>query len=424
MLAFKKLFEPIKMGSVEIKNRFAYAPTNLVYNWWDGLVNEQDLAYYTARAMGGTGLIIYGAALSTRFGVPYIQNPWPFCHDITHVPGLFTLAENMRLAGAVSFIQLIPVTSRHGRGWTGIRPVAPSAGLAVPDYAPPRPKIITNRIPGSWAAHNIGLTADAVRARAATIDEIQTVIKENTHSCRLAALAGFEGIELHTCHGYWVDSFRDPRTNHRKDRYGGSEDNRNRLILELTEEAIRAAKKENPNMIMGVRVSSATGEGGFTFEETKRLALQLQELGCDYYHVTAGSGQFWPADQDGYLLNFGKELKKILKIPVITPSVHDPELAERAIAEGWTDMVSLARPLIADPEYVNKVKKGRPNDIIKCTMCGLHEPADPKGLALPARCAVNPEAGFERYNPRYQIKKGFKGAAMLPHVLRRKKTSR
>jgi 2-enoate reductase len=420
-MSFKKLFEPIKIGTVEIKNRYAYAPTNLAQNWWDGMVNDQDLAYYTARAMGGTGLIIYGAALSTKFGVPHIQNPWAFCHDISHVPGLYRIAENVRLAGSVPFIQLIPLTCRHGHGWMGMKPVAPSAGLAVPDYALARPKIISNRIPNSWATHNIGITSDYVRARAATIDEIETVIKENTQACQLAVLAGFTGIELHTCHGYWVDSFRDPRANRRKDRYGGSEENRNRLILELTEAAIGAAKAENPNTVVGVRISSASSKGGFTFEQTKRLALQLQELGIDYYHVTAGPGQDWPMNQDGYLLRFGKELKKILKIPVITPSVHDPELAEKAIAEGWTDMVSLARPLIADPEYVIKVKENRLKDINNCTMCGLHEANDPRGLSLPPRCAANSEVGFEGYNPRYQIKAGFRGAAMLPHILRRTK---
>jgi 2,4-dienoyl-CoA reductase-like NADH-dependent reductase (Old Yellow Enzyme family) len=306
-------------------------------------------------------------------------------------------------------------------GWRGIKPIAPSAGLAIPDYADPRPKIILNRIPDAWATHNIGLTSDYVRARATTIDEIQTVIKENSQASRLAVLAGFEGIELHACHGYWLDSFRDQRANRRKDKYGGTEDNRNRLILEITEAAIGAAKGENPDTVVGVRVSSASGKGGFTFEESKRLALRLQEVGVDYYHVTAGPGQDIPEKQDGYLLRFSKELKKILKIPVITPSVHDPKLAEKAVAEGWTDMISLARPLMADPEYVSKVKDNRLNDINQCTMCGLHETLDPKGLSLPARCAVNPELGFERYNPKYQIREGFKGVGILPRILTRKK---
>jgi hypothetical protein len=98
--------------------------------------------------------------------------------------------------------------------------------------------------------------------------------------------------------------------------------------------------------------------------------------------------------------------------------VHDPKLAEQAVAEGLTDMVALGRPLIADPEFVNKVKENRINEINKCTKCALH--TIPHGLNLPARCAVNPEVGFERYNPKYQIRQGFKKAGMIPYVLRKK----
>ena len=82
-MAYEKLFEPIQIGSVKIKNRFAYAPTNWIFQNWDGnTMDEEKLAYYTARAMGGIGLMIYGAILSTKFGVPYMQHPWKFCYDI------------------------------------------------------------------------------------------------------------------------------------------------------------------------------------------------------------------------------------------------------------------------------------------------------------------------------------------------------
>ena len=174
-------------------------------------------------------------------------------------------------------------------------------------------------------------------------------------------------------------------------------------------------------MVVGVRLSCTCGEGGYDFEETKRLALQLQELGIDYYHATGGPppvpGQ---KRKDGALLEYTKELTKILKVPVITPSVREPELAEQAVVEGWTDMVSTAHPMIADPEFVNKVKENRLDDINKCTACGLCQVGDPMGIVLPARCSVNPEVGFERYNPKYQIRKGFSKANMLPYVLRKK----
>jgi len=427
-MPFEKLFEPIQIGSVKIKNRFAYAPTNHVFQNWDGdRMDEEELAYYTARAMGGIGLMIYGAILSTRFGVPYMQHPWKFCYDIAHVPGLSILAENIRIAGSVPFIQLLQVPSSGGRNWTGIQPVAPSAvmGVEPPYRGTPSQQIILKQIGDSWAAHNVGGTSDCTMAREITPDEIQTVIKENTHACRLATLAGFDGIELHLCHGYLTSEFRDPRMNKRTDKYGGSEENRHRFLLELTDEAIRAAKGENRNMVVGARVDTTCYGGGYDFEDTKRLALELQEVGLDYYHLTGGpdpvpGGPESAQRRDGMLLDYAKELKKLLKIPVITPSVHDLKLAEQAITEGWTDMVSNAHQFIADPQFVNKVKKNRLDDIIECDRCGFCGTRGPSGLDLPARCGVNPEVGFERYNPKYQIRKGFTKAGMLPHVLRKK----
>lgn len=418
-MSYNNLFKPIKIGSVEIKNRYAYAPTNFIFHSWDGMMNEQELAYYTARAVGGTGMIIYGAILSTEFGVQYMQHPWVFCYDVTHVPGLSMLAENIRLAGGEPFIQLLPVPSAGGVNWKGIQPVAPSACVApwvvnVPIFH----KLLEERIPGSWISTNVGGEAPASEAREVTLDEIKLILKQHAKACKIATYAGFSGIEVHACHSYFVDSFRDPSINKRTDQYGGSEEKRNRFVLEIVEESIRAAREENRNMVVGVRLSVECAEGGYTWEETKRLALQLEEMGIDFCHLTLGRGQAHETHKDGIFLDYGKEMKKILKIPVIVPTVHDPKLAEKAIADGSTDIVALGRPLLADPEYVNKVKEDRVDEINKCTNCAFH--TVPHGLNLPARCAVNPELGFERYNPKYQMRQGFKKAGMLPHVLRKK----
>jgi len=420
-MTFEKLFEPIKVGPVTVKNRYAYAPTNTFDNWL-GYMSEQEIAYFTARAMGGTGMIIVGAYLSTKFGVPYMQHPWMFCYDITHVPGLSALAKNIRLAGATAILQLLPVPSSLGQNWTGTQPVAPSAvehirpkGWLTPKLGP----LIAQRMPNSLLARTVGLGAPNQMPREITLDEIQTVIDENAMACRLAAAAGFDGIELHMCHGYMVDEFRHPIMNRRTDRYGGSEENRNRLLLELAETSIRATKEENPNMVVGIRMGCACGEGGYDFEETKRLALQMQKLGIEYYHVTYAEGGPAPHSvpfQDGILLQFSKELRKILKIPVITSGIHDPKLAEKAVAEGQTDMVSTARCHVADAEFVNKIKENRLNDIIKCTDCGSCAGLFTVGVS----CLHNPETGRERYNPKYQLWKGFKGAAALHPSLQRK----
>ena len=422
-MAYEKLFEPIQVGSVTVRNRYAYAPTNTSYIW-KGVMNEQEIAYYTARAMGGTGMVIVGAYLSTKIGQPYIQRPWMFVSDITHVPDLATVAENIQLGGATAVLQLLPFPGSGGRNLSDLQPIAPSP---VPYLEPPgwrsgggkRPNLLAQRLPNSKLG-TVGNRAPDTIPREATWGEIQTIISENAYACKLAAWAGWDGIELHMCHTYFVDSFRNPLSNKRTDSYGGSEENRNRLLLEIAETSIRAAREENPNIVIGVRLGAECGPGGYTFEETKRLALQLQEMGIQYHHVTWGV--LGPAPhtlpyQDGILLQYGRELKKILKIPVITSAIHDPKLAEQAVAEGQTDMVSTGHMLMADPEFCNKLKEGREDEIIWCNMCGQCHRG---GLVPGIRCILNPETGREKYNPKYQLWKGFTGADFVHPALRRK----
>ena len=364
-MPFEKLFQPIQVGSIELKNRYAYSPANCFYNW-QGYINERELAYYTARAMGGTGLIIIGAYLSTKFGIPFANHPFMYVHDVTHLPGLAMLADNMRLAGSRGFVQLLPVPSAMGANWKDAQPVLPSETIQTRNLPPPpTAKLVKERTPNSVIAR---WREESRKARAVTREEIHTIIDEHAWACRLATYAGFDGIEVHMCHHYLINSFRRRDFNHRSDEYGGSEEKRNRICLELTEASLRAAKEENPNVVVGVRVGCESD--GYTFEETKRLALQLQELGIEYWNVTWGENHT-AKRKDGELLPYARELKKILKIPVICPSVHDPKLAEKAVSDGATDIVSTARAMLADPGLVNKVKENRVDDIVKCTWCGM-----------------------------------------------------
>ena len=157
-------------------------------------------------------------------------------------------------------------------------------------------------------------------------------------------------------------------------------------------------------MVIGVRASAHEPEGT-TYEDMKEVVQLLQKEGVDYFHL--GDGTFealdWLLpDKDGTMLEMEKTtgFKKKLHIPVITPSIHDPEMAERAIHEGMTDMVSLGRALLADPEWANKVQSGRLSEIRKCTRCNIGCFARLfKGLR--AQCVLNPETGLEKYNPAY-----------------------
>ena len=426
-MAFEKLFEPIKIGSVEIKNRYGMAPCNFLFQDWSGLVTDEDIAYYVGRAKGGAGLVTVGAILTTEIGKRLANIPWLYMTGIEHVPGLAMLAESIRVAGSKAFIQILPSTGSRATPMSGEQPIAPTAGIqykfGTDQSHGQASTILQTRLQGRWLREEY---AKHPAPREVTIEEMQQIIKETAQNAKLAVLAGFDGIELHLCHHYILDQFRDPRFNKRTDQYGGSMENRHRFILEYAQAVISSIREERADFTIGVRVGSECGdmEGvgmGYTLDETKWLAGQLQDMGIDYWHTSIGFPPIprakMDSKEDGGYLEWSRELKKVLKIPVFTPSVHSPELAEKAVAEGWTDMVTSGRGLAADPDLPNKVRENRVEDINKCTKCNLCWVGFE--LCLPGRCATNPELGREKYNPKYLLTEGFKGAGMIPNVLRK-----
>jgi dimethylglycine catabolism A len=423
-MAYEKLFEPIKIGSTELENRYAMAPCNFLFQDWTGIITEEDIAYYVARALGGSSVCIVGAILVTELGKQVANIPWPYLTGIEHVPGMAHLAESIHVAGAKAFMQILPASGSRGNPMRDdVQSVAPSSGIeyvfSTDQSHGQAETILKNRITGRWLKEKY---LSHPKPREITIEEMQQLIKESAHNAKLAVLAGFDGVEMHLCHHYILDQFRDPRFNKRTDRYGGSKENMNRFILEYAEAVIKSLREERSDFTIGVRVGSECGEtGGYTLDDTKQLALQLQEMGIDYWHTTIGFPPIPEAKmdnkKDGGYLNWSKELKKVLKIPVFTPSVHSPDLAEEAITKGWTDVVSCGRSLVADPELPKKVKENRVKDITKCikdNLCWVGF-----DLCLPGRCSQNPEMGREKYNPKYILTEGFKGAKMLPYVCRK-----
>jgi len=442
-MAYEKLFEEVEICGQKIRNRYVAAPLNFLnssFNGYDGVANEEDIAYNVARAMGGVGLIVYGAVLCTELGIKVQNHIWPFLSNETQVAGFSQMTEAIQFCGAKVVIQVLPASGSRGRPISpGEQAVAPTGGIPYPwggvANVTPIGGMLRERL-GPWLAKEI-LEVDPPREL--SFDEIQKIISDTAQSARLAVFAGFDGIELHACHHYLIDQFRDPTLNKRTDKYGGSPENRNRIIVELVDAILKAGKAERPDFIVGVRVGCEQATSfmgapynGYTFEETKALAKQLEAMGLDYFHATIAlppsvrreegleskKTVLGPEDEDGQLLNYSKELKSVLKIPVMTPYLRNPELAEKAVKEGMTDMVALGRPLMADPEFVNKVKEGRVGEINQCkkeAFCIVRQV-----MKLPGRCFVNPELGREKYNPKYQITRGFTGADILPPVVRKK----
>jgi len=426
-MAFEALFQPIQVGKVKLKNRYICSPLNFIFNDWCGFMNDTELFFWLARAMGGVAAVDFGAVLTTELGRKMAPHPWIHMTGLEHVPGLAFFTESIHLAGAKAIIQVLPSASARSHTRSGLQGIAPTGGIIYPWVTIPSKKMLEVIKKGLMGVEYSKAARKYTAPRAVSKEEIKTMIMETARNCKLAVLAGFDGVEIHACHHYLVDMFRDPRFNKRTDEYGGSADNRNRFALELTEAVIKSVKEERPDMAVGIRIGCDTvaahpwpDERGYTLEETKVFAKQLEELGIDFCHITTGIPHPYalsgPKDPDGQYLNWARKLKKVLEVPLITTSVHDPKLAEQAVAEGITDIISLGRPLIADPDFVNKVKEGRIKDIRKCNKdnaCWLNFE-----FGLPGRCTVNPEVGRERFNPKYHQLQGFRGKKMYPYVLR------
>ena len=415
--AYRELFEPVRIGNCEIKNRIAMAPMNVLFSMNNrGYPNEQIMAYYAARAKGGTGLIITECVLGTRLAsrFPYTSNLHLF--NGTHVPGLEELVETIHAFGAKVFIQLSIGFGRQGHSHDHEAPPAPSAipYQSDPDLWPAKlRKLFEKNI--HLLNPKIPSAAIAQMPRAMTREEIKSEIEEFGHSSVLAVMAGFDGIELHAPHGYLEHQFLSPRSNHRTDEYGGSLENRMRFVIEIYDKVREMIGTAVP---VGIRLSGDEHmPDGIHHDELKAVVRVLGERGIDYVHMSSGSYEatkyFFP-EKDGTMLDEATGFKSVLPahVPVITPSVHDPALAAQAIRDGKTDLISLGRQLLIDPEWANKAYNGQ--KFRKCTRCC--ECLGRTAVGLPVRCLHNRDLGREKYMPEYWRPTREKGRLVVPQI--------
>lgn len=385
----EKLFEPIKIGPVAIRNRVAMAP--MVTAYADrGHVSEQQMAYYAARARGGVGLIITEHVLASQWAEDTCSINVMGLYAPSHMPGLCELVETIHAFGAKTFIQMNPGLGVQGSSFRrGVQPSGPSTvGYRA------RPETVADNV-------DFGQYMTGEIPRAMSVAEIEQEQDSFAKAAMMARVVGFDGIEIHAAHGFLLHGFMSSKFNHRTDNYGGSLENRTRFLVELVRKT-RAAVGDD--MAVGVRLSAHEPEG-IDYFETKRIVHLLAKERVDYIHIGDGSFEalnWLLPDRDGTMLEMEKAsgFKKGLEVPVMTPSIHDPETAEKAVREGLTDMVSLGRALLADPEWVNKIQNGRASEIRKCTRCNIGCFARLfQGLRV--KCVLNPESGLEKYNYDY-----------------------
>ncbi|MFC1824120.1 hypothetical protein ACFL9T_15525, partial [Thermodesulfobacteriota bacterium] len=395
-MEFKELFKPIKLGSLEIKNRIGGACTTTGGADINGYITENALAIYAARSKGGTGFVCIEctfandwAAQTTSFGNPRISNR-------SYWAGLSELAETINAFGAKAFVQITPGFGRQGSSkLSGQTPPAPSEIPCETCH-----DFDMRVMPFGWENRSAQERKYAKSPRELTLEEIEYMETQYPEAVSAARICGYDAVELHSPHGYLIHQFLSPRSNQRTDKYGGSLENRMRFLRNLF---VNARKRVGPDYPLGIRLSGDEHmPDGLHQEEALIIAKEMENEGIDWLHVSDGSYEareyFFPQNPN-CMIEHAEAFKSVVKVPVLVPSVHDPYLAEQIIREGKTDMVTLGRQLIADPAWAQKAQEDRVEDITMCVKCNVCLGRFNRGLQI--RCPVNPNSGRERYMPEY-----------------------
>ena len=369
----------------KLKNRIAFAPTVMATAGHEGRVTDQTLCHYTARAKGGAGLIIIEHTMSNnKFGLD--DNGALCIHQDRNLPGMMDLANAVQAFDALAVVQLsIGVGRAAGRGK---EPVGPSAmPLKIPE----------NSMPKKFKMFEGQSGKDSRSLSISEIEEIENLYLDAVFRTKTA---GFDGIEIHAAHGYLLASFLSPFTNKRDDEYGGSFENRIKFLIDLID---KSREKAGDDFIIGLRMSGDEHlSNGWTLNDTLKLIPIVEKHGVDYIHLSSGTIEAWKytfPDKEGGMIHEAEAIKKIANIPVICPNIHDPALAAKAVQEGKTDIVSLSRSLLADPQWPSKVKDGKIDEIQKCCFCYGCLKTLMQGVQT--RCSINPNVGRERFVPEY-----------------------
>jgi 2,4-dienoyl-CoA reductase (NADPH2) len=373
-VAYPNLLRPGHIGTMSVRNRLVMSPMETMYGAPDGLPSQRTRDYFAARARGGVGLITLGAT-----GVD---------HRHLETPGGLHLGTDESVAAHRA---LVEVVHEHG---AKIQPQIVHAG---PNGLGPEMHGVTSLGPSVIPSYLTGRPSAEITP--AQIIEALDLFKA---AVRRAAEAGYDGIELHAAHGYMLlGSFLAPQRNRRTDDYrGDSVRGRLRIVLE-TLAAIRS--EVGDEFPITLRISGYERlAGGRPIHETALVAPMLVAAGVNAFHVSGGvidrlvTGMVNGAD-DGDALNVGAAaaVREVVDVPVIAVGrIHDPERAERILADGRADFIAMGRPLLADADLPNKLRTGRSDRIRKCISC--ENCIDAMEQRFSVDCAVNPRTGRER----------------------------
>ena len=361
-----KLFEPVTIKDMELKNRLVMPPMQLGL----GLRSRRARRYYMERVEGGAGTII---AAATSIDLLNDDQAWGRPDGVAQfVESMQTFTEKVRAKGARIGIQL----------WHGnVLPAGNGAGM----------------LPG---AEMVAPSAKD-NMRELTVAEIESIIEKFGTASGKASEAGFDFVDLHGAHGYLACQFFSGADNKRTDYYGGDVTGRMNFGLEMVK-ATREAVGDNFPVFFRIGAEEDISEG-ITLDQSKLFAVELEKAGVDVLDVSLGRNEELSASPDknaemGTFVRLAEAIKQEVSIPVIAVGrINTPELAESILSKGQADLIAVGRQLIADPEWPDKARENRMRDVVACESCNtcFRPLRSSKWRPGDRICKVNERAGRE-----------------------------
>lgn len=392
--SYNHLLNPGRIGSMTLKNRMIVMAMGVNLAEADGTCGERILRFHEEQAKGGAGLIVLGSA-----GVA-----WPSggnqprqiaISEDRFIPGLKAMADAAHAHGAKLAIQL------HHGGLVAAEDRAAGRPLWTPSY----PVVTQGNMADAFLEDEIQAMfnpdAPEVRLQVMTKEDIRTLVGQFAQAAVRAQRAGLDGVEIHGGHGYIISEFLSPQTNQRDDEYGGSLENRARLLLEVIA-AVRAAV--GPDYPVWCKLDSGEfgAKEGITLADARQTARLAQKAGVDAITVSAyhdpsqasmHSESNIPHVPERLVAN-AISIRQAVQIPVITSGRIEPDGADRHIGAGHFDFLGMGRKLLADPHLPRKIAEGRPEDIRPCVYCYCC--VSQIYVLQAVKCAVNPETALEQ----------------------------
>jgi 2,4-dienoyl-CoA reductase-like NADH-dependent reductase (Old Yellow Enzyme family)/thioredoxin reductase len=383
--AYRHLLSPLRIRNTTLPNRVIFAPVcpTWVRSPHEGIFTEQAVAYYEERAKTGLGMIILGGHLINKDTI-YTPLGFPGLWNDAQLEGLANVARAVKRHGCALSVQLLHLGLRSPTPFLKTDPARDPDEYNPYMLAPSQ--VPAGEIPG-------GPTPKELEEH-----EIEYILQCYEDAARRAISAGLDGIEFHIAHGYLPWQFLSPFYNKRTDRWGGSYENRLRFSIEAMR---RIRKRIGDRPFIGYRINSTSfWDGDLEIEDIKRIHADFEkELDIDYVSVSAGVHHSWihtpMTFEQGWEREYTRAIKTVAKKPVLLVGrISHPGVADELLGSGDADAILLARQMIADEQWMTKVKEGRVNDIRRCVAANYCWRAVIRGSRV--QCAYNPVVGRER----------------------------